>query len=626
MAIFSQTPGELNIESVVGTDFLCSLNFGTNISAYSFDAGIILNEYPSQIVFPITTSKSGSNIVNLSLTQLQSSEIGVISNRKWFLNWNKDGIKQTILSGRFELSDVPIGQNSGLNQDVSISTYNIDINISAISALGATGATGIQGSTGPSGINGSSGVQGSTGATGLTGATGVGSTGLTGATGQVGATGQFGLTGATGTEGPQGAAGDSGSTGATGFQGATGPSGGATGATGVAGANGTNGATGATGATGPAGTPGGATGPDGATGATGASGVTGATGASGVGATGATGIGSIGSTGATGPAGDPGGATGATGVTGVTGLTGATGVAGATGATGAIGSQGATGLTGATGVGATGATGVLPLNSDITVNSLTVGRGNSNQINCTAFGHEALSANTTYENTAVGQRSQQFGTSGNQNTSIGTNSLRDNLTGSFNTAIGKASLIFNTASFNTALGYESLVNNTIYTNCTGLGQGTAVTASNQVQLGNSITTTYVYGTVQNRSDARDKKDVRDTELGLEFVNALRPVDFKWDMREDYKTEGNSDISNITSDGTKKRNRFHHGLIAQEVKAILESKGIDFGGFQDHSVCGGQDVMSIGYDELIAPLIKAVQELSSELNLVKSELYSLKNTV
>jgi len=256
MAIFSQTPGELNIESVVGTDFLCSLNFDTNISAYSFDAGIILNEYPSQIVFPITTSKSGSNIVNLSLTQIQSSEIGVVSNRKWFLNWNKDGIKQTILSGRFELSDVPIGQNSGLNQDVSISTYNIDINISSISALGATGATGtqgatgsigvtgatgilgatgVQGSTGDLGATGATGILGSTGATGVQGATGIGATGLTGATGQVGATGQFGLTGATGTEGPQGATGDSGSTGATGLQGATGPSGGATGATGATG-------------------------------------------------------------------------------------------------------------------------------------------------------------------------------------------------------------------------------------------------------------------------------------------------------------------------------------------------------------------------------------------------------
>ena len=96
------------------------------------------------------------------------------------------------------------------------------------------------------------------------------------------------------------------------------------------------------------------------------------------------------------------------------------------------------------------------------------------------------------------------------------------------------------------------------------------------------------------------------------------------MREDYKTQESNDISNISSDGSKKRSRFHHGLIAQEVKAILDEKGIDFGGFQDHSVCGGQDVMSIGYDELIAPLIKSIQELHTELSIVKQELNNIKN--
>jgi len=176
---------------------------------------------------------------------------------------------------------------------------------------------------------------------------------------------------------------------------------------------------------------------------------------------------------------------------------------------------------------------------------------------------------------------------------------------------------------NTAIGYGALQVNSTYSNCSGLGYNSAVTALNQVQLGNSSTTTYVYNTVQTRSDARDKKDVKDTELGLEFINALRPVDFKWDMREDYKTEDSNDLSNITTDGSKKRNRFHHGLIAQEVKSILEAKGIDFGGFQDHSICGGQDVLSIGYDELIAPLIKAVQELSTELTIIKQELNALK---
>lgn len=132
---------------------------------------------------------------------------------------------------------------------------------------------------------------------------------------------------------------------------------------------------------------------------------------------------------------------------------------------------------------------------------------------------------------------------------------------------------------------------------------------------------------------RDKADVRDTQLGLAFINALRPVDYKLDMRDDYKPpqpeipEDPTDpeykialsewreackLSNLTHDGSKKRLRYHHGLIAQEVKAVLDAQGIDFGGYQDHKIKGGDDVLSIGYDELIAPLIKSIQELTARI--------------
>jgi hypothetical protein len=178
-------------------------------------------------------------------------------------------------------------------------------------------------------------------------------------------------------------------------------------------------------------------------------------------------------------------------------------------------------------------------------------------------------------------------------------------TGSDNTAIGTTALNACTSGqFNTGLGGQALMNLTTFDNCTGVGFDAQVTGSNQVQLGNSSTTTYAYGTVQNRSDARDKADVRDTVLGLDFINALRPVDFKWDYREDYGWG--------EKDGSKKRSRFHHGLIAQEVKAVCDAAGVDFGGYQDHSIAGGADVMSLGYEELIAPLIKAVQELSERI--------------
>ena len=274
--------------------------------------------------------------------------------------------------------------------------------------------------------------------------------------------------------------------------------------------------------------------------------------------------------------------------------------------------------TGSTYVLATSPTIVTPvISGNTTVNSLRLGTGPGTGTNNTVFGDAAgnsLSLGTT-------------------NTVVGSQALYSAVNSSNNCAFGYGALYaVNTNSGNSAFGWNC-VSGTDYTNCSGFGQGAAVTGANQVQLGNSSTTTYVYGTVQNRSDIRDKADVRDTQLGLGFINALRPVDYKWDARDDYKppmpedlTDKEAmaawreacDLSNITHDGSKKRNRFHHGLIAQEVKAVLDAQGIDFGGYQDHSVKGGQDVLTIGYDELIAPLIKAIQELTARVQELEAK--------
>ena len=155
MSTFSQTPGELDIEAVLGTDFALSLNFSNTISDFTFNAGIVLNEYPSQIVFPLTASISGTNIVNLTLSDAQTEDIGVISNKKWYLNRTKDGITQMVLSGRFQISDIPIGQNSGVREYIVIN----DLTVSSLYAVGAHGATGATGATGAVGLTGATGNQ-----------------------------------------------------------------------------------------------------------------------------------------------------------------------------------------------------------------------------------------------------------------------------------------------------------------------------------------------------------------------------------------------------------------------------------------------------------------------------------
>jgi hypothetical protein len=80
---------------------------------------------------------------------------------------------------------------------------------------------------------------------------------------------------------------------------------------------------------------------------------------------------------------------------------------------------------------------------------------------------------------------------------------------------------------------------------------------------------------------------------------------------------------LPKDGSKKRNRYHHGLIAQEVEIVLQETGIDFGGLQHHSVGGGEDIYTIGYSELFGPLIKAVQQLSAENSTLRANVAELK---
>lgn len=288
------------------------------------------------------------------------------------------------------------------------------------------------------------------------------------------------------------------------------------------------------------------------------------------------------------------------------------------------------------------------------------GQLNRISTNLTAIGYQSLQNNgkqvtagsfvsgTSYKIASVG--TTDFTLIGSANNTVGTVFTATGV----GTGTGTANI--SGANANTAIGYLSLNANLSYANCTGLGANTAVTGANQVQLGDSATTTYAYGAVQNRSDERDKADIRPCQLGLEFVNKIDFVDFKWDKREDYKPEmpvkpdypaqesltdekyeavkaevdaefelvlnawlESVKLENITHDGTHKGTRYHHGVIAQQLKAVLDELGTDFGGYQYHKLKGGDDVMSVGYEEFIAPFGKAIQQLAADIALIKSKL-------
>jgi hypothetical protein len=266
-----------------------------------------------------------------------------------------------------------------------------------------------------------------------------------------------------------------------------------------------------------------------------------------------------------------------------------------------------------------------------------------------SFAMQGASGSTAAENVAIGNYAMEVVTTAGACTVIGYQAGDSITTGSWNTLIGHSSgNAVTTSVSNTAVGYNTLRNVTTsnnntalgdsayqtgnYSNSSCIGYSSAVTGNNQVQLGNSGTTTYAYGAVQDRSDARDKADIQSTDLGLNFIMALQPRKFRWDMREDYRPpmpgpdatkeewaaySEACKLENLTHDGTHKRNRFHQGLIAQEVKATMDAMGVDFGGYQDHKINGGQDVLTIGYEEMIAPLIKAIQELKAEFDAYKA---------
>ena len=134
------------------------------------------------------------------------------------------------------------------------------------------------------------------------------------------------------------------------------------------------------------------------------------------------------------------------------------------------------------------------------------------------------------------------------------------------------------------------------------------------------------GTIQT-SDEREKKDIVDSDLGLDFVNQLRPVSFKWKVGQNLVTsevvkdeEGNPILDEEGNEKTesviipREGKRTHYGLIAQEVEELLDGK--DFGGFiHDEET----DTKGLRYDQFVPLLIKSIQELNAKIAILESKL-------
>ena len=238
------------------------------------------------------------------------------------------------------------------------------------------------------------------------------------------------------------------------------------------------------------------------------------------------------------------------------------------------------------------------------LHTVTSGSGN------TSVGNGALKANTTAaNNTAVGSLALTANTTGAEAVAIGANALVSATDGGSNVAVGyKAGEDVTTGGNNIFLGKE--------TGRSGSPGGSITTESNEVVMGNNnISVANIQVAWTAHSDKRDKTDVSPLDLGLDFIKKLEPVTYRWDKRSKY-----SDDQSVTPDGTHKEEQLEGGFLAQDVEVIENQHGYQQSDKTNLITRLSNDGMMYGitYSKLIPMLVKAVQELSAEVEFLKQQ--------
>lgn len=116
------------------------------------------------------------------------------------------------------------------------------------------------------------------------------------------------------------------------------------------------------------------------------------------------------------------------------------------------------------------------------------------------------------------------------------------------------------------------------------------------------------------SDRNLKKNIIETDLGLSFIESLKPVSYNYNEEDTENT--------------------HYGLIAQDVEEVLGDLGkekTDFAGLlktikKDSKGNIEKETYSLGYTEFISPMIKAIQELSAIVKAQEQRIIELENKI
>ena len=117
------------------------------------------------------------------------------------------------------------------------------------------------------------------------------------------------------------------------------------------------------------------------------------------------------------------------------------------------------------------------------------------------------------------------------------------------------------------------------------------------------------GDITVTSDVRTKKNIKDTKLGLEFINKLRPITYQTKSPSQYPKE-----FGIENPSKKSSGKTWDGLIAQEVKEVMDEMDVGFSGWEE----GINTKQRLAYGKFVMPLIKAVQELTAKVEALEKK--------
>ena len=229
-----------------------------------------------------------------------------------------------------------------------------------------------------------------------------------------------------------------------------------------------------------------------------------------------------------------------------------------------------------------------------------------------AIGFAALAANTTGEgNIGVGFKAGQEITTGSYSTVIGYDAANGMTTGPSNVIIGAQAcdgateiekcIMIGRLATHAATNNDSMI--VIGYNSTGKGDSTGFInpGGGAVYQGNNATAW------AQTSDRRIKKNIVDNNVGLDVINKIRVRNFEYRTLDEIVDFDNPKSAVVEQEGVQL------GAIAQELEEFLP----------EVVETTSEGVKSVTADRITWHLVNAVQELTTQMETLKTEISTLK---